>query len=51
MALGALGLLLGWAALSLTWAESVQNAWVETDRLVLYAAVLVVSLVAIRASP
>jgi O-Antigen ligase len=48
VALAALGFLLLWAALSTTWAPSVDRAWTEADRLALYAAVLVVGLAALR---
>ena len=40
--------LVAWTALSMTWAESVERAWAETDRYVLYGALLVTALAALR---
>src|SRR4051794_29980156 len=39
--------LVAWLALSMTWAESVERAWVEVDRWVLYAALVAAVVVAV----
>ncbi len=48
VALTGLGLLVAWAALSMFWAESVDNAWTEVNRLSLYTATVVIGLSALR---
>jgi len=48
VALTGLGLLVAWAALSMLWAESVDSAWTEVNRLSLYAATVVIGLSALR---
>ncbi len=45
VAMGSLVFLLLWSGLSLTWAESVDRAWTEVDRLALYTALFFIGLV------
>lgn len=48
LACGGLAALLAWSALSLTWADSVDRAWTEVNRLLLYLGLLVVGLAVMR---
>jgi hypothetical protein len=48
IALGALAGLTAWAALSMTWAESVDRAWTETNRWGLYLLILATTLLTVR---
>jgi tetratricopeptide (TPR) repeat protein len=48
LALGGIALLVGWAALSMTWAESVDQAWNEVNRFGLYAITLAFVIGAVR---
>jgi len=48
VAAGALTVLLAWAALSATWADSIERAWTEADRLGIYLAILLLALAATR---
>jgi O-antigen ligase len=48
LAAAGLALLAGWSALSAIWAESVGRTWTATNRLALYAVVLLLALAVIR---
>jgi hypothetical protein len=48
VAVAGLGLLAAWSSLSATWAESVGRAWTASNRLALYAMVLVLALGVLR---
>jgi hypothetical protein len=48
LACAGLAALLLWSALSMTWADSVDRAWTEVNRLLLYVGILVVGLALMR---
>ena len=48
IAVAGLGLLTAWSGLSATWAESVDRAWTATNRLALYAVLLMLALAVLR---
>ena len=49
VALGALGVLLLWAALSANWSESLDRTWTEVNRLLFYFVVLLITVAGVRA--